>query len=75
MHTYNPLVNTKAELLEKIFINLEYGDLYSYLTANHQWNPEASRALFIRFQDDLNFIRISKKSENNYMSQLMVLLM
>ena len=48
MHTYNPLA--KPELLEKIFINLEYGDLYSYLTVNHQWNPEASRALFIRLE-------------------------
>lgn len=59
------------ELLEKIFANLEYGDLYSCLTVNHQWNPEASRALFIRFQDDLNFIKerieyIEKERERLY---------
>src|SRR4051812_24938039 len=51
----NPLVI--SELLEKIFANLEYRDLYSCLTVNHQWSSEASRALFTQFYKDINFIK------------------
>ncbi|RHZ48978.1 hypothetical protein Glove_535g62 [Diversispora epigaea] len=41
------------ELLEKIFINLEYKDLYSCRTVNHQWSIEASRSLLKQKEKDL----------------------
>ncbi|CAJ0753240.1 15632_t:CDS:10 [Entrophospora sp. SA101] len=57
-----------SELLENIFINLDYGDLYSCLTVNRQWNLEASRCLINKFNKDLDSIKkqlewIEKKGE------------